>query len=379
MTLPLSRRELLASAGAGLALAATAGLRSAHAETLTGGIKITMPVGELTEDALAFVAYLGVDYVTTGGPASPTYTPEGRVVQARPNDPAPPWKDADLRRMKETVERAGLKLGNVMLHDFRRAVLGRPGADEDIELVKESIRAAGRVGIPIVEYNWYALRAMGGYYEEPGRGGSRLAAHDYARSRDLPVLDDVGTHTAPDLWARYERFLKAVVPVAEQANVRLAVHPNDPPPPRYRGVEQILGSVDGLKRVCETVKSPANGITLDVGVTREMGSDVIETIRWFGSRDQINHVHFRNVVVRTPYVDYTEVFLDDGQVDLFGVMRELVKAKYPRGLYPEHPRLLDMDREYQKFQNQYPGGGGFAGEIYNVGYARAMLQAALTL
>ncbi len=138
-------------------------------------------------------------------------------MQARPNDPPPPWKDADLRRMKETVERAGLKLGNVMLHDFRRAILGRPGADEDIELVKESIRAAGRAGIPIVEYNWYALRAMGGYYEEPGRGGSRLAAHDYARSKDLPALDDVGTHSATDLWARYERFLKAVVPVAEQA------------------------------------------------------------------------------------------------------------------------------------------------------------------
>jgi mannonate dehydratase len=60
-------------------------------------------------------------------------------------------------------------------------------------------------------------------------------------------------------------------------------------------------------------------------------------------------------------------------------MRELVKSKYPRGIYPEHPRLIDMDREYGKFQNQYPGGGGFAGEIYNVGYARAMLQAALTI
>ena len=160
-----------------------------------------MPVGELTEEALAFVAYLGVDYVTTGGPASPTYTPEGRVVQARPNDPAPPWKDADLRRMKETVERAGLKLGNVMLHDFRRAILGRPGADDDIELVKESIRAAGRVGIPIVEYNWYALRAMGGYYEEPGRGGSRLAAHDYARSR-ICRSSTTSARTAPPTSGR---------------------------------------------------------------------------------------------------------------------------------------------------------------------------------
>jgi mannonate dehydratase len=361
MTTLLTRREVLAGAGA-IAMAATAGRTTARAEALTGGIKITMPVGELTDEALAFVAYLGVDYVTTGGPASPTYTPEGRVVQARPADPAPPWKDADLRAMKTKVEQAGLKIGNLMLHDFRRAILGRPGADEDIAIVQESIRAAGRAGIPIVEYNWYALRAMGGYYEEPGRGGSRLAAHDYARSRDLPALDDVGEHDATDLWARYERFLKAVVPVAEQANVRLAVHPNDPPPPRYRGTDQILGSVDGLKRVCEIVKSPANGITLDVGVTREMGSNVIETISWFGGRDQINHVHFRNVLMRVPRERYVETFIDAGDNDMLACLRALHATGYPRLLHPDHVPTLPGDTGRR-------GGWGYA-----IGQMRAMLR-----
>jgi len=367
MPQPLSRRELIAGAGATLALAATAGTRSACAEALTGGIKLTMPVGELTDEALAFVSYLGVEYVTTGGPAYPTYTPEGRVVQARPNDPPPPWKDADLAAMKAKVERAGLKLGNVMLHDFRRAILGRPGADEDIASVQESIRAAGRVGIPIVEYNWYALRAMGGYYEQPGRGGSRLAAHDYARSQDLPILEDVGTHNAGDLWARYERFLKAVVPVAEQANVRLSVHPNDPPPPRYRGVEQILGSVDGLKRVCETVKSPANGITLDVGVTREMGADVVETIEWFGARDQINHVHFRNVVMQVPRERYTETFIDAGDNDMLVLLKALHTTGYSRLLHPDHVPIPADDPARRAV------GWGYA-----VGQIKAMLRQVAT-
>ena len=86
-------------------------------------------------------------------------------------------------------------------------------------------------------------------------------------------------------------------------------------------------------------------MTFDCGVTREMGEDPVAVCRYLGERDCINHVHFRNVVVRTPYVDYTEVFLDDGQVDMFGVMRELVRQKYPRGLYPEHPRAIDVDRE----------------------------------
>ena len=139
-----------------------------------------------------------------------------------------------------------------------------------------------------------------------------------------------------------------------------------------------MASVDQWKQYLNLVKSPYNGITFDCGVTREMGEDPVAVCRYLGERDCINHVHFRNVVVRKPYIDYTEVFLDEGQVDLFAVMRELVRQKYPRGLYPEHPRAIDLDREHHQIRNLYPGGGGFAGEIYNVGYTRAMLQAALS-
>ena len=106
-------------------------------------------------------------------------------------------------------------------------------------------------------------------------------------------------------------------------------------------------------------------MTFDCGVTREMGEDPVAVCRYLGERDVINHVHFRNVRVRKPYIDYTEVFLDEGQVNMFAVMKELVRQKYPSGLYPEHPRALDIDRQ-RGIRNQYPGGGGLAGEIYNV-------------
>jgi mannonate dehydratase len=238
---------------------------------------------------------------------------------------------------------------------------------------------AGKLGLPVVEYNFYAHRLTEGYKLEEGRAGAGYTAYDYTLSKDLPPREGVGTHTRAQQLERAQRFLKTIVPVAEKANVRLALHPNDPPVPLSRGSEQIMASVEQWKAYLKLVESPFNGMTFDCGVTREMGEDPVKVCRYLSERDCINHVHFRNVVVRQPYVDYTEVFLDDGQVDLFGVMRELVKAKYPRGIYPEHPRLIDMDREYGKFQNQYPGGGGFAGEIYNVGYTRAMLQAALTL
>ncbi|NDJ13914.1 MAG: hypothetical protein EBY17_22410 [Acidobacteriia bacterium] len=355
----ISRRNLLATAGA---LAVPALVPGARAAELTGGMKLTMPAPGLTDQVLNFIALMGVEWVTTSGPGGPTYTEEGRVVLAGGGTFEPPWKEADVRKIKDQVEAFGLKLGNLMLHDFRDAVLGRPGADKAIEQVCESIRVAGKVGVPVVEYNWYALRAMGGYYKKPGRGGALLAAHDYDRSKDLPVLPDVGEHTAAQLWTRYERFLKAVVPVAERAGVRLAVHPNDPPPPVYRGIEQILGSVEGLRRVCETVKSPANGITFDTGVTREMGSDVIENIKWFGQRDQINHVHFRNVLMEVPRRKYTETFIDAGDNDMLACLRALHATGYPRLLHPDHVP-------------EFPGDiGQHGGWGYAVGQIRTMLR-----
>ena len=112
-------------------------------------------------------------------------------------------------------------------------------------------------------------------------------------------------------------------------------------------------------------------------MTRELGEDPVEVCRYFGSRDRINHVHFRNVRVLKPREKYTEVFLDEGQVDMLAVMKELVRQKYPRLIYPEHPRGLDADGEISGFKSHYPGGGAYAGYAYNVGYTRAMLQAAL--
>ncbi len=360
MTTAISRRTLLTATGA-LALP-FAGAPDGAAAELKGAIKLTMPAANLSDQALHFIAYMGVEWVTASGPGAPTYSNEGRVVKMEGDNSEPPWREDQIRGIKERVESFGLKVGNLMLHDFRDAVLGRPGADKDIENVRESIRVAGKVGIPVVEYNWYALRAMGGYYKKPGRGGSLLAAHDYARSRDLPLLPDVGEHTADQLWSRYERFLKAVVPVAERAGVRLAVHPNDPPPPKYRGIEQILGSVDGLRRVCEIVRTPANGITFDTGVTREMGYNVIENIQWFGQRDQINHVHFRNVLMEVPRQKYTETFIDAGDNDMMACLRALHATGYPRLLHPDHVP-------------EFPGDPGQrSGWGYAVGQIKAMMR-----
>ena len=88
-------------------------------------------------------------------------------------------------------------------------------------------------------------------------------------------------------------------------------------------------------------------------------------------------MHFRNVKVRKPYEQYTEVFIDEGEVDMFAVMKELVRTEIPAPALSRAPARLDYDREHPGFTPVYPGGGGYAGFAYNVGYARATLQAAL--
>src|SRR5215468_168903 len=303
---------------------------------------------DLDEAGMRQLKQVGVDHLLSGGP---------RI----------PWEESDIRARIERFKTGGLTLCNLMIAGFNDVIWGKPGADAQIQDVIKSIHAAGKAGLPVIEYNFYAHRLTEGYKEEIGRAGAGYTAYDYELSKNLPPREGVGTHTRAEQLKRAEHFLKAIVPEAEKAKVRLALHPNDPPVPLSRGSEQLMATFEHWKEYLALVDSPFNGMTFDCGVTRELGEDPVTVCRYLGERDRINHVHFRNVVVRRPYVDYTEVFLDEGQVDLFGVMRELVRQRYPRGLYPEHPRLIDLDRDHpESVRSTYPGGGGFAGEIYNV-------------
>jgi len=310
-----------------------------------------------------------------------------------------PWTEDSLNNMMARWKAEGIAVGNLMINLSNDILYGKPGnkRDEDIEKIKQSVIAAGKVGLPVVEYNFYAHRAMEGYFEEidTARGNSGWTGFDYEltqtaaqqyqtrpeekgmKFKDLPPLANEGAHNLDEMWNNIAYFLKAVVPVAEKAGVRMALHPNDPPAPISRGSQQIMGTVAGWKKLITIVNSPSNGITFDCGVTREMGEDPVEVCRFFAQRDRINHVHFRNVQVIKPYERYREVWIDEGINNMFAVMKELVKNKYSHQIYPEHPRRLDYDAERGPIGG-YPGGGAYTAIAYNVGYARAMLQAAMS-
>lgn len=329
-----------------------------------------------------------------------------------------PWTEEMVRRAVQTAKDNGCVAYNAMLDAPESVRHGKPNRAKDLEQYIASVEAAGKGGLPVVEYNFYAHRAIEGYYETAGRARAGYTGFDYElellinpqtgqvlspiyrdengqitpetlaafpdakkiKFKDLPPLESEGTHNLQEMWENVTYFLKAVIPAAEKAGVRMALHPNDPPAPISRGSQQIMGSVDGWKHFVGIVDSPANGITFDCGVTREMGSDAIATAEWFASRKKINHVHFRNVQVVKPYEKYQEVFIDAGMNDMFGVMKALVKNKYKGSIYPEHPRAMDADRDRVAPGGRlpgYPGGGGYTGITFSVAYARAMMQAAL--
>ena len=360
MSSSISRRNLLQLAG--LAPLAASAVQAADWPPELGEEHPKICVGSGPgADAAAMIEWkqVGVNHVLMGGPRER------------------PWKVAALREVMDRYEAHGIHIINLMIGGLEDMVWGRPSSGEVIEMMIESIRAAGKAGVPVIEYNFYAHRLTEGYVEEPGRAGAGYTAYNYELSKSLPPKPGVGTHTRAEQLQRAKNFLEAVIPEAEKANVRLALHPNDPPVKMSRGNEQLFASFEHWKEYLMLVDSPYNGMTFDCGVARETGADPVAVCRWLGERDRINHVHYRNVIVRKPNVDYSEVFIDEGQVDMFAVMKELVRHKYRFGIYPEHPRAINIDRE-MGIQSMYPGGGGKVALMYNVAYTKAMLQAALS-
>jgi len=320
------------------------------------------------EDRIRRIKQLGVNYINISGGMSG-------------------WKEDEMRSGMEHLKKNGLT-PLIRMHSVSPAiVLARPGRDADIDVFRESVRVAGACGLPTVEYNFYVDRLIEGYYETSGRGGAGVTGYDYSRAKDIPAKPEIGIHKADAIWANLKYFLDAVIPVAEKAGVRLALHPNDPVAQVAHQSDQIMANVTNWKRLITLVDHPANGITFDPGVTREMGEDPAEVCDYFASRDRINHMHYRNVTVDLPYDKYTECFIDEGQGNLFAVMQAAFKNKYSRGILPEHAHLLDYDREYaSKVQNRQMdggpasggGGGGYTGDVFNIAFTRGLMWAVMS-
>ena len=199
----------------------------------------------------------------------------------------------------------------------------------------------------------------------PGRGGALVTGFDLAEMKDKS-LTQYGVVKDEQLWASLEYFLNRVLPVAEKAGVRLALHPDDPPTSPIRGVARIIRSVENYQRVVDLVPSPANGICLCQGNFTLMTDDLPGVIRHFGSRKKIFFVHFRDVK-GTPE-KYIETFHDEGKTDMLACLRAYRDIGYDGVCRPDHVPTMEGD------SNHRPGYSSI-GRLFAIGYIKGLQDA----
>jgi mannonate dehydratase len=258
----------------------------------------------------------------------------------------------DIRNAQERLGRYGLKIhcGRVDTYRSLRIQLGQPGRDEDIEKYQTFLRDLGRAGIFGTNYdfhpgNTYTTRmidAPRGYHVR------EFSVEDFRSKVEKPRFER--EYSADDIWANYTYFMKAVLPVAERANVRMGLHPDDPPISPMNGVAKVFINYDGYQRADAIAgHSPHWGLTFCVGTWSEggdkMGKDVFGMIQDFGARGKIFAVHFRNV--SSPLPRFHETFQDDGYLDMYQVMKALRQVRCTASLIPDHYPELAGDTNHR--------------------------------
>lgn len=316
-----------------------------------------------SEENLAFVRQMGVTHVDTS-PFEILGLEKGY------------WQADALAYVRERVEAHGLTLAAMHLpltsagiekQIWPDIMLGGPNRDRQIDQVILCIEAAAKVGIPLLLYNLAILPVVRSPHRTPGRGGVTYSHFDYEEVKDDPPLP-YAPITAEQAWERIAYFIERVIPVAESLGVRMGCHQHDPgmPPGKgYRGIERVLGSIEGVKRFIALSDSPYHGLNFCQGTISEMCThpdQVYEAIRYFGERKRIFWVHFRNI--RGGFLRFDEVFPDEGDIDMVRALRTYQEVGYDGVLEPDHVPHSDLDTPY-----------GHRARAFCFGYIRGLLQA----
>ena len=330
---------------------------------------------ELTEEKLRFARQIGVDGIQMNNPALPG---EGK------------WDPKDVRDLADKVRAAGLVLEaieNVPSHFYMKAMMGLDGRDEQIENYQATIRAVARAGVPVLGMHFMPNSVWTTDYDGPTRGGATARKFDMAtveaNSENLELLrsfmptglgsvtgmplygKDGPVITEDQMWSNYEYFMKAVLPVAEEEGIKLALHPDDPPVPMLGGVARLFYKPDNFKKAYELFgKSPSWALNLCLGCCSEMPGgkkNVSEMIEFFGPKGKIAYSHFRDVQGTVP--TFTECFIGDGNYDPAEVVALLVENGFEGFLLDDHVPKMDGDSAW-----------GHRGRSHAIGYMQGLIR-----
>ena len=279
------------------------------------------------------------------------------------------WSKKELVKLKLSIESYNLQLSaieNVPTHFYDHIMLNGPKKNMQIENMIQNIENMADVGIPNFGYNWMPSHV---WRTNPRhiRGGAIATAFDYESANNYPLTHD-REYSEDEMWESLEEWIKIITPIAEKKNIRLGIHPCDPPVEKLGGIPQLLRSFESYKRLIEIVDSPSNGIEFCQGTFSEMedakDGGIYEMIDYFSSRKKILYVHFRNVSGTVP--KFNEEFINSGYVDMHKAMNIYLKNGFDSFFIDDHVPLTNNDTEW-----------GHAGRAFANGYIQALIESTL--
>ncbi|NJM41771.1 MAG: TIM barrel protein [Anaerolineae bacterium] len=282
-------------------------------------------VKELSDEFLAFAKQMGLDDVQMNLYNLPDDL--GRAADIGR------LEFQDLLRLRMRAEDRGLRLiaiENVPIRFYDKIMLGDDrdsGRERQLENMQETIRNMGRAGIPIFGYHFIATGVWRTSWDTPIRGGAISNGFSLERAKHAPLSYD-RAYTDEEMWANYDWYMQRILPVAEEYNVRMALHPDDPPVPALGGVPRLFRNFENFKRALDTHNSPMHGLDYCHGCWSEMrgGAGVLESVQHFAEQGRIFYVHFRDVQGASE--DFTECFINEGNSDMFEVMLALKRSGF---------------------------------------------------
>jgi mannonate dehydratase len=288
----------------------------------------------------------------------------------------PIWCYDEMLNLRKAINAEGLELAAIENFDpilWYDVLLDGPRKIEQMENLKRIVRDVGRAGIPVIGYD-FSIAGVWGHQRGPwARGGAESVAFLNPVQPPMPlgtIWSVVYDKNAPagalepttqeQLWERYKYFLDEIVPVAEEAGVRMAAHPDDPPMPTLRGMARHVYQPDIYQKVLDLHPSHSNACEFCLGTIMEMSEgDPYQAIDQYSKNGNIAYIHFRNVKGKVP--NYYEVFIDEGDVDMIRILRILKRNQYDGVLIPDHTPSMSCAAPWH------------AGMAFALGYMKAAI------
>lgn len=283
------------------------------------------------------------------------------------------WPEDRIKALKEEVEAAGMHLKvieSVNVHDDIK--IGLPTRDKYIENYIQTIRNLAKYGIEVICYNFmpifdwaksdlnykladgsYALA----YIDADIPDDPQVIINQVKKEADRLVLPGWEPERLADIERLFEAykdvneeklrenllyFLEKIIPVCEEVGIKMGIHPDDPPYSIY-GLPRIMKDVQDLRWLCDTIDSPANGITFCTGsMAEDPDNDVYAMLAEFCARDRIPFAHLRNIQFINGTKDFHESAHPSnyGYLDMYQVMETMYQNGFDGYIRPDHGRMI---------------------------------------